>query len=141
MRCSLARRVVSTVLEDIMRERQSLFLGTFIVGGFAILAACSGDTGSPGTDGANGLVNAVPEPAGANFPYGGTKLVFGIDANDNGVLDTDEVRPAGTSYVCNGRGTSSLVRTSPEPNGVNCPFGGTRIETGLDVNNDNALGS
>ncbi|HEY0986372.1 MAG TPA: OmcA/MtrC family decaheme c-type cytochrome [Kofleriaceae bacterium] len=124
-----------------MRERcESLFLGAFVVG-VALFAACSGDSGSPGTDGANALVDAVPEPAGANCPYGGTKLVFGIDANGNGALDADEVRPAGTSYVCNGRGTISLVRTSPEPGGVNCPSGGTRIETGLDINNDHTLGS
>jgi OmcA/MtrC family decaheme c-type cytochrome len=128
-----------------MRERcQAQVVGTFVFGCVAALVACSGDPGSPGsngTNGANALVDAVPEPAGANCPFGGTRIVVGIDANGNGVLDAAELRSTGTSYVCNGRGTSSLVRTNPEPNGLNCPFGGTRIETGLDVNNDHTLGS
>src|SRR5215831_7353081 len=106
-----------------MRERcQSLFLGTFVIGCLAMLVGCSGDPGSPGTDGTNALVDAMPEPAGANCPFGGTKIVVGIDANGNGLLDPAEVRPTGTQYVCNGRGTDSLIKTSPEPNGANCPF-------------------
>jgi len=125
-------------------------MSTITLGCVAALVACSGDPGSPGipgepgtpgTAGANALVNAVAEPAGANCPFGGTKLVVGIDANGNGVLDASEVRPTATSYVCNGRGTNSLIATSPEPEGANCPFGGTRIETGLDANNDHKLGS
>src|SRR5262249_26612166 len=36
-------------------------------------------------------------------------------------------------------GTNSLVKTGPEPDGANCPFGGTRIDTGLDANNNNTL--
>jgi OmcA/MtrC family decaheme c-type cytochrome len=85
------------------------------------------------------LAATIPEPAGANCPFGGTKLTFGIDANTNGVLDESEVNATATTYVCNGRGQNSLVRTGTEAAGVNCPFGGTRIETGLDANNDNAL--
>src|SRR5690348_5971588 len=102
-----------------MRKRcQSLFMTTFVSGCFAMLAACQGDPGSPGTngtDGANGanaLVDSVAEPAGANCPFGGTKILVGIDANGNGTLDPTEVRSTGTSYVCSGRGTDSLVRTS-----------------------------
>ena len=128
-----------------MRTRcPSLFMNPVAFGCVAVLVACSGDpgpTGPTGPSGANALIESVPEPAGANCPFGGTKLVVGIDANGNGVLDAADGRPTGTSYVCNGRGTSSLVRTRPEPNGANCPFGGTRIETGLDANNDHALGN
>src|ERR1043165_7368813 len=121
-------------------HRRSLFMGTLVLGCVAMLFACDGDPGSPGSSGANALVVSVPEPAGTNCPFGGTKIVVGIDANSNGILDSVEVGSQGTSYVCNGRGTSSLVKTSSEPNGVNCPFGGTRIETGLDANNDDSLG-
>jgi OmcA/MtrC family decaheme c-type cytochrome len=115
------------------------FIGAFSIGLVATLVACSGDPGSSGAAGANALVDAVPEPAGANCPYGGTKLVVGIDTNGNGALDPSEVKATGTSYVCNGSGKNSLVRTRPEPDGANCPFGGTRIETGLDANNNNTL--
>ena len=126
-----------------MRERsQSLFIGlvgAFSVGLVGTLAACSGDPGAPGNSGANALVNASAEPAGANCPYGGTKVEVGVDANGNGALDPSEIKATGTSYVCNGAGKSSLVLTGVEPGGANCPFGGTKIETGLDANNNNTL--
>jgi OmcA/MtrC family decaheme c-type cytochrome len=103
------------------------------------LFACSGEPGSPGGTGANGLVHAGAEPAGANCPYGGTRIDVGIDSNGDGALDPTEVNATGTSYVCNGSGQSSLVLTAAEPAGAHCPFAGTRIETGLDINNNGTL--
>jgi OmcA/MtrC family decaheme c-type cytochrome len=140
MRCSPRLvEIVRTASEEVMRERcQSLYMGTFVFGCVAMVVACGGDP-APGTDGANALVDAVPEPAGANCPFGGTKITAGIDTNGNGILDAAEVRATGTSYVCDGRGTDSLVKTGQEPNGANCPFGGIRIETGLDADNNHAL--
>lgn len=102
-----------------------------------LVAACEGPSGPTGGDGSNALVSTSAEPAGTNCANGGTKVEVGIDADDDGVLDADEVR--GTSFVCNGPGTISLVFTSPEPPGENCPFGGTKIETGVDVNNNSVL--
>src|SRR5690242_13434530 len=98
-----------------MRERcQSQLMGTFVFCCIAMLVACEGDPGSSGTNGANAIVDSVPEPAGANCPFGGTKIMVGIDTNGNGILDAAEVRSTGTSYVCNGGGADSLVKTSPE---------------------------
>jgi OmcA/MtrC family decaheme c-type cytochrome len=116
------------------------FLG-LLLGGLTVLGiACgSGENGAPG---ANALVNTSPEPAGANCPNGGTKIEVGLDTNGNGVLDPSEVNQAATSYVCNGAGgggTTSLVSTTPEPAGTNCQFGGTRIDTGADTNNNGQL--
>jgi OmcA/MtrC family decaheme c-type cytochrome len=105
----------------------------------AALLACSGDPGAAGSPGASGLVHASPEPAGANCPYGGTRLDVGIDSNSNGALDPTEVSATGTSYVCSDRGKNSLVRTAAEPAGTHCPLGGTRIETGVDTDNDGTL--
>jgi len=92
------------------------------------------------------LVNTSAEPAGANCADGGTKIEAGVDTNDNGTLDASEV--TSTSYVCEGgngnngnNGHSSLVATSDEPAGANCPFGGVKIETGLDTNDDGVLGA
>jgi OmcA/MtrC family decaheme c-type cytochrome len=102
-----------------------------------MLIACSGDPGKAGPSGAPALVESMPEPADTNCPFGGTKLTVGVDTNGNGVLDPSEV--SGTSYICNGRGTSSLVKAGPEPVGANCPFGGVRIDTGLDANNNGVL--
>ena len=112
-----------------------------LIGGLSLLvAACgSGSPGTNGTPGANALVSTSPEPAGANCPYGGTKIEVGLDTNGNGVLDPSEVDQAETTYVCNGAGTSSLIKTSPEPAGTNCQFGGERIDTGADTNNNGVL--
>lgn len=105
-----------------------------------LIAACSGDQGPPGNPGAPGdtaLTSTSSEPPGANCAEGGTRIDVGVDANANGVLDDDEI--TSTTYVCNGSGTNALVRTSPELAGDNCPWGGTKIETGLDANHDGML--
>ncbi len=105
----------------------------------ATLTACAGSTGPQGGSGSNALVKVTAEPAGLNCQYGGTRIEAGVDANRNGTLDPSEVSASGTSYVCNGVGKSPLVRTLAEPAGANCPFGGTRIESGLDANNNGTL--
>jgi hypothetical protein len=107
------------------------------------------------------------EPAGANCASGGVKLEFGPDVNGNGLLDAAEIVPALTQYVCNGangavgaqgpigitgpagvagpagtngtNGLNALVKTTVEPAGVNCVAGGTKVETGLDANNNGVL--
>ena len=59
-------------------------------------------TGATGATGSNSLVNVSAEPAGANCPSGGYKLVFYVDANGNGTLDSSEAAGAQTAYACNG---------------------------------------
>ena len=86
------------------RRSQSVFvgfIGAFSVGLVGTLVACSGEPGSPDNSGANALVNVSAEPAGANCPYGGTRIETGLDANNDNTLDPAEVNPAATSYVCN----------------------------------------
>lgn len=60
----------------------------------------TGPSGPTGPTGLSTLGQIVPEPAGANCPYGGIKITGGLDTNRNGVLDPSEV--TATSYVCNG---------------------------------------
>jgi OmcA/MtrC family decaheme c-type cytochrome len=62
----------------------------------------TGPTGATGPNGANSLIKQTPEAAGANCPFGGTKIESGPDTNGNGALDPAEITAAGTSYVCNG---------------------------------------
>ena len=120
-------RDVTRLAQHVVRMRipHAILLG--LIG----LGACSSDPSS------NALTLATPEAAGAQCAFGGTRLDVGIDANGSGVLDPAEI--ASTSYVCNGQGASSLVATTAEPAGTNCPFGGTRIQSGLDTNNDGIL--
>lgn len=101
------------------------------------VAACSGDRGPPGEAGGTALTETSEEAAGANCAHGGIRIDVGIDDDGDGQLDDSEVM--NTSYVCNGAGTSALVKTSNEPVGDNCAFGGARIETGLDTNNNKTL--
>jgi hypothetical protein len=66
-----------------------------------------GANGTNGTNGSNGktaLTRTTKEAASANCKYGGTKFETGIDANNNGTLEDNEVTATQTKYVCNGAG-------------------------------------
>ena len=67
----------------------------------------AGTNGINGADGKNTLVNTITEPAGANCANGGTKIEVGLDANNDGVLNSGEINSSLTKYVCNGSGSSS----------------------------------
>ncbi len=119
----------------------------------------SGRNGDAGTEGHPSLIHVADEPSGAHCPSGGKRIDTGLDTNASGVLDANEV--TASTYVCAGApgangvdgsagpsgsdgatgsaGRSSLVRTSPELAGANCAYGGVRIETGIDANDDGVL--
>jgi hypothetical protein len=100
--------------------------------------ACNGDPGPAGTSGAQSLIVVTPESPGANCAAGGQKIEYGIDDDDSGTLETREVD--GTEYVCNGSdGLISLIATADEPVGANCVFGGTKITSGVDDNDNGTL--
>lgn len=58
----------------------------------------AGPTGPKGPAGENSLVLASVEPPGANCALGGLRVDTGLDANNNGMLDTVETQH--TAYVC-----------------------------------------
>ena len=62
----------------------------------------AGTNGTNGTNGQNTLVKTTTETAGANCTTGGVKIEYGLDANNNGILDVSEVNATLTKYVCNG---------------------------------------
>jgi Tol biopolymer transport system component len=91
-------------------------------------------------DATRSLVAVRAEAAGTNCAQGGSRVDSGPDTNGNGMLDTSEV--AATSYVCNGAGgggTGSLIRSTPETGGTNCPLGGVRLDSGTDANSNGML--
>jgi hypothetical protein len=101
---------------------------------------CNGENGSggSGSNGKNSLISFVTEGAGANCAKGGYKVTSGVDANGNNVLDASEVQ--NTAYICNGNeGLTSLSSVVAEPTSANCPNGGFKVTTGLDVNRNNVL--
>ncbi|MBU1241085.1 VCBS repeat-containing protein [Myxococcota bacterium] len=96
--------------------------------------ACSG------TDGKNALQQLVnvSDADPLDCPQGGYVLQSGLDANSDGTLDASEIQAQTT--VCNGAdGTGALLVLSPEPEGSNCPYGGQRVDSGLDTNGDGIL--
>src|SRR5688572_27427774 len=87
--------------------------------GVAILAGgCAGE-GEP-------IFRVVPEAAGAHCQYGGLKVEYGTDDDDNGMLDDIEVDETRTQYACAviAEGKTSRVTVTPEPEGANCANGG-----------------
>jgi hypothetical protein len=65
-----------------------------------------GTNGTNGTNGKTALTRTTKEKAGTNCTYGGTKFETGIDANNNGTLDDNEVTTTQTKYVCDGAGAT-----------------------------------
>jgi Collagen triple helix repeat (20 copies) len=61
-----------------------------------------GIQGVQGTIGKNNLMLTTTETAGANCAEGGIKQQYGIDANNNNVLDAAEIDATLTKYICNG---------------------------------------
>jgi hypothetical protein len=100
-----------------------------------VLLGCQGDIGPAGI---NSLIETASEAAGANCPTGGLKVLSGLDLNNNGVLDSNEI--TSTNYVCSGvTGLNSLIKTSTENPGANCAAGGQKIEMGIDANQSGNL--
>jgi hypothetical protein len=66
------------------------------------VAGANGTNGSNGTNGQNTLVKTTTEATGVNCTTGGVKIEYGLDANNNGILDLSEINATLTKYVCNG---------------------------------------
>jgi hypothetical protein len=94
--------------------------------------------GKVGPQGFKSLLKTTPEIAGGNCSTGGQKIESGIDVNNNNILDAAEI--SSTQFVCNGiQGFKTLLKTTTETAGANCATGGQKIESGVDVNNNNVL--
>ncbi len=93
--------------------------------------------GGTGAAGHNSLVVIEDAPDGT-CPDGGQKVTIGIDTNDNGLLDTEEI--TATKYLCNGAdGNDSLTTIDPVAPGADCTAGGYEIKNGVDTDNNGTL--
>ena len=61
-----------------------------------------GTRGFAGLNGQNSLVNTTVESPGSNCLNGGVKIEYGVDVNNNDVLDANEINTQLTKYICNG---------------------------------------
>lgn len=93
------------------------------------------------TNGKNSLTELNIEPAGQNCASGGFKISTGLDLNNNSILDEEEIQYE--EYICNGvngvNGSNSLINVFSEQPGNYCSFGGIKVESGLDENNNGVL--
>lgn len=137
-----------------MKKTLSLKLGSLLFILFSFLA-CSpedgtdglngldgrdGVNGANGIDGFNSLINTVVEQPGENCANGGFRLEVGLDSNNNGQLDAEEV--SSSQYLCSvnpSDGLNSLISTMIEQPGANCANGGFRLDVGLDNNGNDLL--
>jgi len=78
------------------------------------------------------LLNAMEEPPGPNCEFGGTKIETGLDTNQNGVLDPDEVTD--TFFVCDGDPGAQGPTGPTGPEGPQGPQG----PAGEDESNNNS---
>ena len=108
------------------------------------------------------LVEVDTEPAGDNCAAGGELVQTGMDLDGSGLLDEGEVLTS--SYICAGldgadgadgedgadgqngadgadgiEGAASILTTSAESAGENCEFGGTRADSGVDLDGSGTL--
>jgi collagen type I/II/III/V/XI/XXIV/XXVII alpha len=106
-------------------------IGVSIVGPQGI----QGVAGTNGTNGVTALVKTTAEAVGVNCTYGGTKVETGLDANNNGILDSGEINGSQTTYVCNGAGagggsvqfSNMQVYSTPGTYSWTCPIGVNKI--------------
>lgn len=118
-----------------------------------------------GASGLKALVRMSAETAGSHCTSGGMRVDAGEDSNANGVLDTAEM--SSVAYVCDGAtgaggtsgatgatgttgasgptgatgadGLDTLMSIVVEAAGVNCPAGGSLIQSGRDTNRNGTL--
>jgi len=116
-----------------------------IISIMAIVAACGGGEKdaikiideSESFPGSSMVRSATMQP-GNECEAGGVILYSGIDVNENGVLDSSEIKS--TKVVCHGiAGYDSLIKISDEFIGSNCVTGGKSIAAGKDLNRNNIL--
>ncbi len=98
-----------------------------------------GTNGENGNDGHNSIVVLETLTEDLDCLNGGTLVKVGVDINDSGILDDNEISV--TQKVCYGLdgkdGSNSLVSMTDA--GENCANGGKKIETGIDTNNNDLL--
>ncbi|MDR0965254.1 MAG: hypothetical protein LBM75_01880 [Myxococcales bacterium] len=88
----------------------------------------------------NTLFSVSGELPGRNCSSGGQRLQFGQDLNHDGQLGWDEV--TSTQYLCDGEaGSTALIVVTELTGGIVCPYGGQRLDLGLDADRDGALAS
>jgi hypothetical protein len=92
-----------------------------------------GIPGKKGDPGVSIAIRKTVEPPGNNLTYGGWKIEFGPDPDNDNIPNTI----LHTIYLPNGApGLSRAIKVTVIPVSIAYPAGGYRIDTGDDTNND-----
>lgn len=112
----------------------AFFVGCSPEDGADGLNGTNGADGTDGNNGLNGLIKTLVEQPGENCTNGGFSVQAGLDANANGILDSNEI--SSTEYLCNGDNSNityqsyvSLISQSGTENPSS-----TVLENTLDLN-------
>ncbi|MFY1831761.1 DUF7151 family protein [Myxococcus fulvus] len=102
-----------------------------------LLAGCDGINLSQLTWRYPPLTQFDVEPPGGRCPFGGDRVLTGIDQNEDGLLSGTEVMSE--HYNCAVQPLDWLTRASPVEPTDSCPLGGVSTRSGLDQNRDGEL--
>jgi len=108
---------------------------------------CNGADGADGVDATENLIDVLNEPVGISCPTGGVRVLSGPDDDGDGVLDAGEVQAQ--RVICNGAtgatgaagadGGIRVLRATNAARGGVCFFGGVKLDTGIDDNDNGVL--
>ena len=125
-------------------SRNKIFISVYILAAVFMLAGCGVDSPADGTnnvpaDSPSSITSMIELlPGDPSCPYGGHRIFYGIDENQNGLLDEDE--QDGYNDICNGADGFNIIQdTTVEPPGDNCATGGIKVDSGLDLNRNDIL--
>jgi hypothetical protein len=128
---------------DLMLKLQNSRSLCLLVPLAVFLTGCGGGSSATADNSAAPSASArtsVIASGDTDCPNGGVLVESGIDENKNGVLDDAEVDDS--EKVCNGIDShNSLIALNDEPAGANCPYGGIRIDSGVDSDDSGVLDS
>ncbi len=92
-----------------------------------------------GESGVQLLINVNEVEPGEQCGAGGRKIDIGLDFDGDGSLDAEEITES--FYTCNGtaQNHAALIETAEEAPGSHCQYGGIRVDTGSDTNDNGIL--
>ena len=93
-----------------------------------------GIQGATGTNGKNSLINTTTEAAGNNCANGGVKIEVGLDLNDNGLLEINEINNSQTKYICQTSQNTGRIFAINSQGTYQVPIGKTWTITNIIVN-------
>jgi hypothetical protein len=93
-----------------------------------------GIQGTTGTNGKNSLINTTTEAAGNNCVNGGVKIEVGLDLNNNGLLESNEINNSQTKYICQTSQNTVTIFAINSQGTYQVPIGKTWTITNIIVN-------